>query len=554
MRKITTRRIRQSVVASVVGVTCIFFCGNLETAFAETATVTDATAGDATAGDAGQNIDIQSEGVMTIGDAVVQTDARETDATQTDAAGTDALGMAATGKDSKIEGIFLLNAQEAGLQVSSKKYEGEYHIDYILSHCSYFVQSDLEGDTAADTVGTVIVGNRLNLKNSVGKVKAAASYARYLIDLNDYLVDSWNETTGIDTNFYYTESYLSYKDWLTNRMVKVADDYINMDEAFAVIKQESQALEKAGQAGYEEQGNLIIDFSNSRTITVSGEQFSNARRVILKNVTAEDIFSNAYTISISGDGDYTLDTSKIEIGGTALNNNYFLNLAKNRPGGVQGGQYYNGGFGLAWNFPDAKNITANFLTGHIIAPSGNVSLIGGNHEGQVIAQNVKSSSESHFYPYNVTTETTTTEATTTERTTTETTTTETATTENTTTETTTTEAATTESTTAETTTTDTVTTESTTTETTTTEAVTTAEGTATTEETTTENVITTRATFVEPPKASSTSRPVPETEIWAETDEVRTGDSMALGIVVTLLVASAGGVLLFAALHEHKKK
>ena len=534
MRKITTRRIRQSVVASVVGVTCIFFCGNLETAFAETATVTDATAGDATAGDAGQNIDIQSEGVMTIGDAVVQTDARETDATQTDAAGT-----VATDKDSKIDGIFLLNAQEAGLQVSSKKYEGEYHIDYILSHCSYFVQNDLEGDTAADTVGTVIVGNRLNLKNSVGKVKAAASYARYLIDLNDYLVDSWNDTTGIDTNFYYTESYLSYKDWLTNRMVKVADDYINMDEAFAVIKQESQALEKAGQAGYEEQGNLIIDFSNSRTITVSGEQFSNARRVILKNVTAEDIFSNAYTISISGDGDYTLDTSKIEIGGTALNNNYFLNLAKNRPGGVQGGQYYNGGFGLAWNFPDAKNITANFLTGHIIAPSGNVSLIGGNHEGQVIAQNVKSSSESHFYPYNVTTETTTTEATTTERTTTETTTTEATTTESTTTETTTTEAATTESTTAETTTT---------------EAVTTAEGTATTEETTTENVITTRATFVEPPKASSTSRPVPETEIWAETDEVRTGDSMALGIVVTLLVASAGGVLLFAALHEHKKK
>ena len=554
MRKITTRRIRQSVVASVVGVTCIFSCGNLETAFAETATVTDATAGDATAGDAGQNIDIQSEGVMTIGDAVVQADVRETDATQTDAAGT-----VATGEASKIDGIFLLNAQGAGLQVSSKKYEGEYHIDYILSHYSYFVQSDLEGDTIADTVGSIMVGNNLNLKNSVGKVKAAASYARYLIDLNDYLVDSWNDTTEIDTNFYYTESYLSYKDWLTNRMVKVADDYINMDEAFAVIKQESQALEKAGQAGYEEQGNLIIDFSNSRTITVSGEQFSNAKRVILKNVTAEDIFSNAYTISISGDGDYALDTSKIEIGGTALNNNYFLNLAKNRPGGVQGGQYYNGGFGLTWNFPDAKNITANFLTGHIIAPSGNVSLIGGNHEGQVIAQNVKSSSESHFYPYNVTTETTTTEATTTERTTTETTTTEATTTESTTTETTTTEAATTESTTTETTTTETVTTESTTAETTTTEtitteAVTTAEGTATTEETTTENVITTRATLIVSPKASSTSRPVPETEIWAETDEVRTGDSMALGIVVTLLVASAGGVLLFAALHEHKKK
>ena len=96
---------------------------------------------------------------------------------------------------------------------------------------------------------------------------------------------------------------MSYKDWLTNRMVKVADDYINMDEAFGVIKQESQALEKAGQAGYMEQGDLIIDFADSKTITVSGTDFSNAKRVILKNVTAEDIFSNAYTISISGDGD-----------------------------------------------------------------------------------------------------------------------------------------------------------------------------------------------------------------------------------------------------------
>ena len=560
MRKRTTRRIRQSIVAGVVGVACIFGCGNLDVAFAEAATLTDATAGDATAGDAGQSVDIQSVESMEVGDAVVQADATETDATETDATGTDEAGPVTTGADSKNDGISVQNTQVGGSQVSSKKYEGEYHIDYILSHYSYFVQSDLEGDTVADTVGAIMVGNSLNLKNSVGKVKAAASYARYLIDLNDYLADSWNDTAGIDTNFYYTESYMSYKEWLTKHMVKVADDYINMNEAFAVIKQESQALEKAGQAGYEEQGNLIIDFADSRTITVSGEQFSNAKRVILKNVSAEDIFSNAYTISISGDGDYALDTSKIEIGGTALNNNYFLNLAKNRPGGVQGGQYYNGSFGLIWNFPDAQNVTASYLTGHIIAPSGNVSLIGGNHEGQVIAQNVKAGSESHFYPYNITTtettttestttETTTTEATTTESTTTETTTTEAATTESTTTETTTTEAATTESTTTETTTT-----EATTTESTTTEAVTTTEGTATTEETTTENVITTRATLVEPPKASSTSRPIPETETWTETNEVKTGDTMALGIVVTLLVASAGGVLLFAALHEHKKK
>ncbi len=500
MRKKTTRRILQSIVAGVVGVACIFGCGNLEVAFAETATVTDATAGDATEGEKDSDTDIQSADTMFVEDAGVQADATGTDAAEMDA-------------EDGIYGVSALNVDTQKTQVSNKKYEGEYHIDYILSHYSYFVQNDLEGDDVADTVGAIIVGNKLNLKNTAGKVKAAASYARYLIDLADYHAGSWNDTTGIDTNFYYTESRMSYKDWLTNRMVKVADDYINMDEAFGVIKQESQALEKAGQAGYMEQGDLIIDFANSKTITVSGADFTNAKRVILKNVTAEDIFSNAYTISISGDGDYALDTAKIKIGGTPLNNNYFFNLAKDRPEGAQGGQYYSGGFGLVWNFPDAKNITASFLTGHIIAPSGNVSLIGGNHEGQVIAQNVNASSESHFYPYNVTT----------------------------------TEQATTEATTTENTTTESTTTEATTTEGTTTENSTTIE-TATTTET-----ATTRATLVVNPKASSTSTQV-QTPVVASDDTVKTGDSMALGIVITLLVASGGGLLLFTALHEHKKK
>ncbi len=112
----------------------------------------------------------------------------------------------------EISGVSFLNANTQKTQVSNKKYEDEYHIDYILSHYSYFVQNDLEGDYVADTVGAIMVGNKLNLKNTVGKVKAAASYARYLIDLADYHAGSWNNTTRIDTNFYYTESHMSYKD------------------------------------------------------------------------------------------------------------------------------------------------------------------------------------------------------------------------------------------------------------------------------------------------------------------------------------------------------
>ena len=508
MRKKAVRRIWQTMIAGIVGGACIFGCGNLEAVLADTATVTDATVGDATAGEADSDTDIQSSETIFDGAVSAQADATESDAAQMHV-------------NMEKGGISVLNAVAQAALVSNKKYAGQYHIDYILSHYGYFVQNDLEGDYVSDTVGAIVVGNCLNLKNTIGKVKSAASYAKYLIDLADYHAGSWNDTTGIDTNFYYTESYMSYKDWLTNRMVKVADDYINMDEAFDTIMQESKVLEKAGQAGYMEQGDLVIDFADSRTITVSGADFTNAKRVILKNVTAEDIFSNAYTISVSGDSDYILDTSKIEICGTPLNNNYFFNLVNNRPGGLQGGQYYSGGFGLVWNFPDAKNITANFLTGHIVAPSGNVSLIGGNHEGQVIARNVKASSESHFYPYNVTTTevVTTTESGTTEAVTT------------------------TESSTAtESGTTEVVTT---TESGTTTENVSTSQSSTSAEYQTTAEQLTTRETLVVMPKADI--KPV-------TSNEVKTGDIMALGIVITLLVAAGAGILLITVLWEHKKK
>ena len=492
MRKKAVRRIWQTMIAGIVGGACIFGCGNLEAALADTATVTDATVGDATAGEADSDTDIRSSETIFGGAVSAQADATESDAAQMHV-------------NMEKEDISVLNAVAQAAFVSNKKYAGQYHIDYILSHYGYFVQNDLEGDYVSDTVGAIVVGNCLNLKNTVGKVKSAASYAKYLIDLADYHAGSWNDTTGIDTNFYYTESYMSYKDWLTNRMVKVADDYINMDEAFDTIMQESKVLEKAGQAGYMEQGNLVIDFADSKTITVSGADFTNAKRVILKNVTAEDIFSNAYTISVSGDNDYILDTSKIEICGTPLNNNYFFNLVNNRPGGLQGGQYYSGGFGLVWNFPDAKNITANFLTGHIVAPSGNVSLIGGNHEGQVIARNVKASSESHFYPYNGTT---TESGTTTEVVTT----------------------------TESGTTTEVVTT---------TENVSTSQSSTSTEYQTTAEQLTTRETLVVMPKTDT--KPV-------TSNEVKTGDIMALGIVITLLVTAGAGILLITVLWEHKKK
>lgn len=123
---------------------------------------------------------------------------------------------------------------------------------------------------------------------------------------------------------------MTYKEWLTNRMVKVADGYIDMSEAFAQIKRESDTLAQSGNSGYVENGDLIVDFSKGTAITLTDKDYKMARRIILKNVTVEDILANSYIISITGDSDFELDTSRILIGGTALNNNYFFNYVNNK--------------------------------------------------------------------------------------------------------------------------------------------------------------------------------------------------------------------------------
>ena len=118
MRKKKTRRIRQSIVAGVVGVVCILGCGNLEAAFAETATVTDATAMDATAGETCDDTDIQSADMMFVEDAGVQADATGTDATEMDAY-------------DEISGVFFFNAHTPKTQGSKQKHEGKHPPDSI---------------------------------------------------------------------------------------------------------------------------------------------------------------------------------------------------------------------------------------------------------------------------------------------------------------------------------------------------------------------------------------------------------------------------------------
>ena len=281
------------------------------------------------------------------------------------------------------------------------KYAGDYSLEYILGHYSYFVEENLTGDEIADTIGPVVVGKDLNLKNTIGKVKAAASYAKNLIDLTDYYAGAWNDTSGIDTNFYYENNYMKDKEWLVNRMILVDEAYINMNEAFDNIEKQSKQMSNQGtkNAYSWEENTIVLDFDKSDTFTIDGKDYEICDGIKIIHAGEDALLHGTYTISINGESDFLLDSSKIKIDGIALNNNYLMRLVEGKDGNVQNGQYYPSGMGLLWNFPDAKSVRANFLAGHLLVPNGDVSLCGGNHEGQVIAKNVNTKSEGHFYPY-----------------------------------------------------------------------------------------------------------------------------------------------------------
>lgn len=560
MKRQKTKRKGQTVIAIFICFACILCYRDTGLATEITATLTDAESASPIDAEYGDRADTVTQNNPEVdnqvytpsnADADNQADVQRNAQSETE----DAMSVdiqIQTDSDCELSDYEALNevreAVKDTLPGYDKKYEGEYHIDYILSHYSYFVRNDLKGDWVADTVGSVVVGNELSLQNTIGKVKAAASYVKYLIDLGDYFTWSWNDTMGIDTNFYYTKSFMTYKEWLTDRMVCVGDDYIDMDTAFSVIHAESEVMlaegKKSEAAVDKNKNELILDFANTTAVTIKKDDYKSADKIILKNVTGQDMLCHIYTISIEGEDAFVLDTAKIEIDGKGLNDNYFLKLVQDAEECEQGGQYYYGGFGLVWNFPDAKEVTAHFLAGNLVAPNADVTLQGGNHEGQVIANNVQSYSESHFYPY-ITTEETTTEMTETTTETTEVMTTE---------KVTTTEAATEDIT--EKITTEAMTTGETTMEEITTEGTTT-EKTATVETATDSEYGTmTHGTSTEILNADITVD-VTQNNISApasESLEVQTGDSIMLYVLVIGLLVSAVGVLLLAICKRRKEK
>ncbi len=319
----------------------------------------------------------------------------------------------------------------------------DYDIEYLLSNYQVYLSGDLTTTNTGHQVGALIVGGNATLGNSFGNVTIAPSYINHI------------EVFG-QTNGYYTEIEQAYGDALTDVVYysskadsaylttqpksfsKIPENsYIDFDAAYNAIKAESTS--KANNAGttidvadVDADGYIYLDVSPTtkpRTYKITEEAFKKAVGIRFTGTNGSaDVFRNTDTDTITGITGNPVEISVVGCDGTnediTLNFNgsgtadsYSVGVEMDDGSGgymamgsklkdkitgandVQSGQVFAKGMSLIWNFPDAKNITSYFTSGHMVAPNAYVAVEGGNFEGGVIAASAYLNSEGHFYPY-----------------------------------------------------------------------------------------------------------------------------------------------------------
>lgn len=282
------------------------------------------------------------------------------------------------------------------------RYNGGYSISGILSKYNYFVYDDLVGTSTSHIIGSVIVGGILDLSNSFGRVKSGPSYAYKIKNLSDYQNDNFYKGLVEDSNLYYVEKDDKLLSW-NSKLSKVGKKYFDREAAFSAIKSESINIannsDSKDNSSYkiDKNNTMIIDCANHKFVNIASDDFNSVSKIILDKIDKQFIINNELVISITG-GDVFLDTSKIYIENTSLNNNFIINYLRKMGQDIDGGQYYPFGLNLIWNIPDATSVVTNCFVGHIVAPKAIVTFGNGNFEGGVIAKSVYSDAEAHFYP------------------------------------------------------------------------------------------------------------------------------------------------------------
>ena len=167
------------------------------------------------------------------------------------------------------------------------------------------------------------------------------------------------------------------------------------------VRTESAAMAASGNrdAYIYEAGEVKIDFKKATSVTVS-ESLAQIQKITLENITIDELMKASYIVSFTGSGAGNINAQMIWLNGKTLDQQFKeYAIAHSEGSASTGGQYYLQGMNLIWNYPNVSELTYCNLNGHLIAPDAHVSVVGGRHEGGVIAASLHTESEAHFYPY-----------------------------------------------------------------------------------------------------------------------------------------------------------
>ena len=285
------------------------------------------------------------------------------------------------------------NKAEAADASANDRYSKGYNISSILSQFQFFLSGNVTMNSSGHTVGAVVVGGDMSLDNTFGDAAIVPSYVKNR--KNGTFGTAWHGKYPDKCNTVYYDTGAENED--KNIWVKNAG-YINLDEAFASIKEQSNELAKEDNLTNKTDGNITCSGDEDIYVTLSYATFQNGINITVDG--GVDWFKDhVLCISVTGvnSTDFTFDGySKIKINGEQLGNKLKEMTGSDKE---YSSQLNVSGMNLLWNFPDATGtITTQGLGGHLVAPSATINFQPGNYEGGVIAANITGGAEGHFYP------------------------------------------------------------------------------------------------------------------------------------------------------------
>ena len=257
---------------------------------------------------------------------------------------------------------------------------GSYSLGYILSHYNVFIRNNMNG---THLVGPHVIGG--TAKVSLGGLSVITETEKYAPhNVPDYIgIKEGDKTVQTDSNI---PVYIGKDEPSTSYSLKGNDgeiyydyyftsEFIDFDEAMSTLQSEAASFSGIHLSNTETQ--LKLDIGGSYEFTA--EELSKISHLDLIG----DFSSGKDTFVIVKDADATIKIPK-----TLTNGEEF--------GSIESGQTGS----LVFLFPNAKEVTGDAISGHVVAPKAHVKLTGGYFNGCVIADSFDAEAEGHMWNYN----------------------------------------------------------------------------------------------------------------------------------------------------------